>query len=140
MATFNKIQAFVEHMAEGVHDLGADQLVLCMTANANAIVATNTILGNLTQISYTNASTRNLTTSASAQSSGTYKLTINDIVITASGGTVGPFQQVGVFNDTPTSPVDPLVCWHDYGSDLTLADTETFTWDADGTNGLLQVA
>lgn len=129
MAAYNKFQAFVENLAEKVHDCGADTLTVFMCAAANAPVATNSILGNLTQISYTNLSARTLTVTSSAQSTGTYSLVITDKVLTASGGTVGPFRYVGVFNDTPTSPADPLICWFDYGSDITLADGETFTLD-----------
>ena len=139
MATFNKINSFVEDLAEGVHNLGSNQLVVALTAAANAPVATNTVLANLTQASYTNCSTRNITTSTSAQTSGTYKLVLTDLVLTASGGTVGPFRYVVIYNDTPTSPADPLIGWYDYGSDITLANGETLTIDFDGANGLLQI-
>jgi hypothetical protein len=138
MATFNKFQAFVEHLAEKVHNLGADQLAVALTTNANAPVATNSVLGDLTQISYTNLSSRNITTSSSAQTSGTYKLVLTDLVLTASGA-VATFRWVTIFNDTPTSPADPLIGYFDYGADLTLANGETFTIDFDGTNGLLQL-
>ncbi len=140
MATHNKIQHFVEDVAHGVHNLGSDQLVVALCAAANAPVATNETLSNLTEISYTNCSTRNITTSTSVQTTGTYQLTLTDLVLTASGGTVGPFRYVVIYNDTPTSPADPLICWYDYGSDITLADGETFTIDFDGANGLVQFA
>jgi len=137
MAAFNKFNAFVEHVAEGVHNLGSNQLVVALTNSAPS--ASNTVLADITQISYTNLSTRNITTSASAQTSGTYKLTLTDLVLTASGGSVGPFRYVVIYNDTPTSPADPLIGWYDYGSSITLASGETFTVDFDGTNGLLQL-
>ena len=139
MPAFNKINSFVEDVAEKVHNLGADQLVIALTAAANAPVASNTVLANLTQVSYTNLSTRNITTSSSAQTSGTYKLVCADLVLTASGA-VATFRYVVIYNDTPTSPADPLVGWYDYGSDVTLANGETFTIDFDGTNGVLQIA
>lgn len=128
MATFNKFHSWVENMVE-VANCGSDQFVLALTAAANAPVNTNTVLANLTQASYTNLSSRNLTTSSSSQTSGTYSLVLADLVLTSSGGTTGPFRYVVTYDDTPTSPADPLVCWHDYGSDLTLADGETFTFD-----------
>ena len=139
MASFNKINSFVEDLSEGVHNLGSGALTVALTAAANAPVATNTILANLSQISYTNCSTRAITTSSSSQTSGTYKLVLADLVLTASGGTVGPFRYVVIYNDTPTSPADPLIGWYDYGSDVTLADGETFTIDFDATNGVLQL-
>lgn len=137
MASFNKFNSFTEAVAEKVHNLGSDQLVVALCATANAPVATNTQLSNLTQISYTNLSSRNITTSSSSQSSGTYKLVLTDLVLTASG-TVAAFQYVVIYNDTATN--DELIGWYDYGAALTLLNGETFTIDFDGTNGLLTIA
>lgn len=137
MATFNKFNQFVEDKNHGVHNLGSNQLVVALTAAANAPVATNSVLADLTEITYTNCSTRNITTASSAQTSGTYKLTLTDLTLTASGGSVGPFRYVVVYNDTPTSPADPLIGWIDYGSEITLADGESLLIDFDGTNGAI---
>ena len=136
MATFNKFNSFVEALAEKVHNLGSDQLVVALCAAANAPVATNTQLTDLTQISYTNLSSRNITTASSAQSSGTYKLTLTDLVLTASG-TVATFRYVVIYNDTATN--DELIGWYDYGANVSLINGETFTIDFDGTNGVLQL-
>jgi hypothetical protein len=136
MATFNKFNSFVEALSEKVHNLGSDQLVVALTATANAPVAGNTQLSNLTQISYTNLSSRNITTFSSSQTSGTYKLVLTDLVLTASG-TVAAFQYVVIYNDTATN--DELIGWYDYGSAVTLLNAETFTIDFDATNGVLQL-
>lgn len=138
MATYVKFQSFVEALAEKVHDLGSDTLTVALTTNANAPVNTNTQLSNLTEISYTNCSSRAITTSTSAQTSGTYKLVLTDLTLTASGGTVGPFQWVTIYNDTATN--DELIAYFDYGSEITLQDGETFLCDFDPTNGVLQIA
>lgn len=138
MASFNKFNSFVEALAEKVHNLGSDTLTVALCAAANAPVATNTQLSNLTQISYTNCSSRAITTSASAQTSGTYKLTLDDLTLTASGGSVGPFRYIVLYNDTATN--DELIGWYDYGSDITLADGESLLIDFDGTNGVLTIA
>lgn len=138
MATFTKFNSFVEALAEKVHNLGADTLTVALTAAANAPVATNTVLANLTQVAYTNLSSRALTISSSSQTSGTYKLVLADLVLTSSGGTTGPFRYVVIYNDTATN--DELICFFDYGSDLTLQDGDTFTLDFDATNGVLQIA
>ena len=147
MATFTKLNGFVEHLAEGVHNLGSNQLVVALSNTAPGSestpptgATTACILANVTQVDYTNCSTRNITTSASAQSSGTYKLTLTDLVLTASGGTVGAFRYVYVYNDTPTSPADPLIGYYDYGSSITLQATETFTVNFDDANGVLTIA
>jgi hypothetical protein len=146
MASFNKLNGFVEHLAEKVHNLGSDQLAVALSNTAPGSESTppttltaNCILANVTQISYTNCSARTVTTSTSAQTSGTYKLVCADLTLTASGGTVGPFRYVYLYNDTPTSPADPLVGYWDYGASITLNDTETFLIDFDGTNGVLSV-
>ncbi|MGM5087521.1 hypothetical protein E0H64_17645 [Rhizobium leguminosarum bv. viciae] len=138
MASFNKFNSFVEALAEKVHNLGSDQLVVALCAAANAPVAGNTQLSNLTQISYTNLSSRNITTASSAQSSGTYKLTLTDLVLSASGGSVAAFRYIVIYNDTATN--DELIGWYDYGSDLTLASGDSLTIDFDGTNGVLTLA
>lgn len=138
MAAYNKHQQFAEDMPEKVHNLGADALTIALTTNANAPIATNSILGNLTQIAYTNLSSRVLSISTSAQTTGTYKLVLADLVLTASGA-VATFRWADMYNDTPTSPADPLISYWDYGSDVTLANLETFTLDFDATNGVLQI-
>jgi len=93
MATFNKLNGFVEHLAEGVHNLGSGQLVIALSNTAPGSESTpptgatsDCVLANVTQVSYTNLSSRNITTSSSAQTSGTYRLILNDLVLTSSGG------------------------------------------------------
>jgi hypothetical protein len=138
MATPVYFHCFSENLAEGVHNLGSNQLVVALLAAANAPSASsNTVLANLTQASYTNCSTRNVTTTSSAQTSGAYKLVLADLVLTASGGTVGPFRYVVLYNDTPTSPADPLIYYLDCTSDITLQSGETFTIDFDGAAGAI---
>jgi hypothetical protein len=141
MATFNKFNSFVEHLAEGVHNLGADTLKVMLTNTAP--VATNSVKANLTEIAAGNGYTAGGTAASitsSGQTSGTYKLVLGDVVITASGGSIGPFRYAVLYNDTPTSPADPLIGYWDYGSALTLANGESITWDADPTNGVLTLA
>jgi hypothetical protein len=129
MATFNKFHSFVEALSEKVHNLGADTLTVALSNTLP--VNTNTVLANITQISYTNLSTRVLAGVTSAQTSGTYTLDANDLVLTASG-TVAQFRYVVLFNDTAAS--DELIGWYDYGAAVDLLNGETFTitWDAAG--------
>ncbi len=136
MASFNKVNCFVENVSEKVHDLGADTLKVMLTNSAP--VATNTVKANLTEISAGNgyaAGGTQATQSSSAQTSGTYKLVLADVVFTAAGGSIGPFRYAVLYNDTAAN--DPLIGWWDYGSSLTLASGETFTVDFDATNGVL---
>lgn len=133
MATYNKFQQFVEDLANGEHDLAADQLVVALTNTLP--VATNSVLANITEISYANLSTRNISTISSTQTAGTYNLDLTDLTLTASGA-VATFRYVVIYNDTPTSPANPLIAWYDYGSAVTMANLETFLIDFDGVNGL----
>jgi hypothetical protein len=110
-----------------VHNLGTGQLVIALS-NTAPTVATDDTVSDITQITYTNLSSRNVTTSSSSQTSGTYSLVLTDLVLTASGA-VGPFRYAILYNDTPTSPADPLSGYWDYGSSISLANGETFTVD-----------
>ena len=140
MATFNKFNSFVEDLAEKVHNLGSDTLKIALTNSAP--VATDTVLANITQISNGNGYTTGGATASitsSSQTSGTYKLVLGDVTFTATGS-MGPFRYAVLYNDTPTSPADPLIGWYDYGSSVTLAANETFTVDFDPSNGVLTLA
>ena len=128
---FNKFNSFVEALAHKKHNLSSDTLQVALTNTAP--VAGNAVLADLTQISYTNLSSRVLTTSSSGQTSGVYKLVIADLVLTASGA-VAPFRYVVIFNQTASN--DELIGWFDYGSSITLANGDTFTCNFDGSNGL----
>ena len=136
-ATFVLFESFVEAVAEKKHNLGSDGLKVALT-NALPDEAANTVLANITEISYTGLSSRALTQTGSAQSGGTYKLSIQDLVLTASGADVGPFQYVVIYNDTATN--DELIGYLAYPAAIRIYDGETFTIDFDGTNGLLQFA
>jgi hypothetical protein len=139
VATFNKFQPFVEALAEKAHNLGSDTLKVVLTNSAPT--ASMAALSEITQVAngngYTTGGTA-ATISSSAQSSGTYKLVLADVVFTASTGTIGPFRYAALHNDTSTT--DLLIGYWDYGSSITLQDTETFTVDFDATNGVLQLA
>lgn len=138
MATFSKFNSFVEALAEKVHNLGSDTLKVALTNSAP--VNTNTVLANITQIAngngYTTGGTQ-ATISSSAQTSGTYKLTLADVTFTASGS-MGPFRYAVLYNDTASN--DELIGWYDYGSNLTLSSGDVFTVDFDASNGVLTIA
>ena len=145
MAVFNKIQQFVEDMAQQVHDFTpstGDQVRIALTASANAPVATNSVLADLTEITYTNlaAGDRDVTiNAASGQTAGNYVLIFDDLVLTAVGGSANTFRFVAHYNDTSVTPLDPLINWYDHGSDVTLAENETFTIDYNPTLGFFSL-
>lgn len=142
MATFTKFQSFVEALAEKVHDLGADTLKFALTNTAPTNTDTVFDPGSAhpppaAANGYT-AGGHASAQAASAQSGGTYKLTLTDVVITATAGGIGPFRYVILYNDTAAN--DELIGFWDYGSSITLASGETFTIDCDAANGVLTIA
>ena len=145
MASFNKVNDFVVNAVHNM-DLESDQVVVALSNTAPGSESSdpsadgNGILGNVTEISYTNCSSRNVTTSSSSQASGTYKLVLADLTLTASGGAVGPFRYIYLYDDTVTSPADPIIGYYDYASSLTLNDGDSFTVDFSAANGVLQLS
>lgn len=139
MAAFQKHNAFVESIAEKKFDLGGDTLKIMLTLTAPT--AANSIKTDLTEISAGNgysAGGTTATTSSSAQTAGTYKLVLADVVFTASGGAIANFRYTELYDDTATN--DDLAGFWDYGSTVTLLNGETFTWDADPSAGVLTIA
>lgn len=138
-AAFNKV---VEDLGNAVHNFSTASFKVMLTNTAP--VATNSVKADLTEIAAGNGYTAGGNAAALtswSQSSGTGKLILADPATwTASGGSIGPFRYVVLYNDTPTSPADPLIGWWDYGSSITLATGETFTADLDATNGVLTIA
>ncbi len=126
MANFNKFYGFVEALAEMKHNLGADTIKVALCNAANAPTASKAVLADLTTVSTTNLSPLTPTRVSSSQTNGTYSLVLQDLTMTASDS-VGPFRYVVLYNDTATD--DDLICWYDYGSDVTLNAGETFTLD-----------
>jgi len=143
MASFTKVNDFVVNLANAM-DLDSDTLKIALsntdpTTGTDVTADGNGVLANISEIAYTNLSSRTLVNVTSTQTSGTYKLSADDLTITASGGSAAAFRYVIVYNDTPTSPANPVVGYYDYGSSLTLNDGDTFTIDI-GTNGILTLA
>jgi len=128
MPAFTKVHQFVEDLAKGVHNLATGALTVALTNSAPTAAGSN-VLADLTEISYTNCSTRVVTVTSAEQVTGTLALILVDLVLTASGGSVGPFRYIALYNDTPTSPANPIIGFIDYGSSITLAAGETLTID-----------
>jgi hypothetical protein len=132
MASYNKFQQFVENLGKGVHNFTSDStcsVTVALCAAANAPVATNAVLADLTEVAYTNLSSRVVTGITWEHTTGTVSMAATDLVLTASGGAVATFRYVVLYDDDPTSPANPLIGWYDYGTNLTLADGETLTLD-----------
>jgi hypothetical protein len=139
MAAYNKIQDFVEQLGLAKHNLNTDTIKVMLTNSAP--IATNTVKADLTDLGTANGYTAGGadTQNTYSETTGTGTVAVVDVVWTAAGGSIGPFRYVAAYNDTQTSPADPLICWWDYGSALTLLDTESFTVDF-GANTLFSIS
>ena len=138
MAAFNRFNCFTTDLTNGKHDFSSHtfKAMLCLSAP----VATNTIRGNLSEITAGNGYTSGgkAVTVTKSNTSGVEKISFsNDPIWTASGGAMANFRYVVLYNDTQTN--DPLIGYYDYGSTVTLNVGESFTADFDQTNGVLTI-
>ena len=126
MATYNKFNDFTEQQLIGTHDWDANTFKI-MLVNSPAPLATNTVKANLTEISAGNGYTAGgtATTITVSETSGTSTVQGTQVVFTASGGSIGPFQYAVLYNDTAASK--NLVAWWDNASAVTLNSGDTFT-------------
>lgn len=138
MAAFNKFDAFVEALAEKVHNLGTDTLKVYLT-NDTPSGSGDAVKADLAEIAPGNGYTaggNTATQTSSSQTAGLYKLVLADPTSwTASGGNIGPFRYAVLYNSTTAS--GNLIGWWDYGTSITLAAGDTFTVDFDPTTGVL---
>jgi hypothetical protein len=141
MATFVFFDAFKDRLGQGDHELDANSFRIVLT-NSAPNVDTWDELADVTQISNGNGYTTggntlsSVTWSETSAGSGVWRFSSADSVWTAAGGSIGPFRYVVLYNDTATN--DPLVGYLDYGSSITVTDTNTFTVDV-GANGWFEL-
>ncbi len=130
-SALTKFHPFLEAAFEKKHNLGADTLMVWLSNTAPA--QANAVLTDITQVSYTNMSSRAVTITSSSQTTGTYSLVLADLTLTMSGGASPTFRYLGVYNDTATN--DDLVGGYlDYGAGgVTLADGESLVIDFNAT-------
>lgn len=132
MATFNRYEKFSENLCAGVHNFGAANNVLKVAlSNTTPNLATHTVLADAVEIGAGNGYTAGGTDTQNAisRAAAVTSITGVDITWTASGGTIGPFRYAVLYDDTPTSPADPLIGNWDYGAAVTLAIGESFVVD-----------
>ena len=125
MATYTKVNSFIEALTKEVHNLGSDTLKVALTNTAPTAAGT-TKLSDLTGAITTGFDSFTLTVSSSSQSSGTYKLVLADKVMTATGA-VGPWQYVVVYNDTAANK--EVICFYADSVARTFASGDTYTLD-----------
>jgi hypothetical protein len=144
MATFTFFDEFKKYIGDGTIDLDTHTFKAMLT-NSAPTAGTNTVKADITEISAGNGYTAGgntlgtVTWVETGAGTGIWQFTSADSVWTASGGSIGPFRYVVVYDDTPTSPADPLVGFLDYGSNVTVTTGNTFTVDV-GANGWFRLS
>lgn len=151
MATLQKLPSFIKALLRGGHNFESHTFKAALTNSLPAPTAT--VLADITQVTggaypaggYTLDS---ITITSAVEdvkvvvndavqtiSATVTRVKIADEVITAAGGTVGALRYAFVYNDTAAGK--PLVGYVDYGSSITLADSETLALDFDPDAGVL---
>ena len=144
MATFNKYNQFVQDLASGVHQLQTGTSHVLRVALSNtAPQATHATRSQITELTtgggYTSGGI-SVGTITGSQTSGTFRLIGGTDPVWTGSGAGFTARYAILYNDTPTSPADPLIGWWDYGSSVTIGDGETLTVDLDQVNGILTLA
>ena len=134
---YNKFEAFVEDLADGVHDLfgsGADaHTVKLYLSNTQPDPQAHRTKADLPEITPGNGYPSGgvaLPNQSGTRSGGTFRLAADQVTITAAGGAIGPFRYFVLYNDS--APTKPLIGWWDYGSSITLQDGDSITVRFDG--------
>lgn len=137
MAAFTKLAGSREALVESIN-AGSDQWAIALT---NTIPGSTAFTAGTTDLAtgggYT-AGGANVTTTSSTETGGTYRLILTDPPTwTAAGANIGPFRYALLVDKT----VNLTMGYWDYGSSITLlaANSDTFTVDLDGTNGVISL-
>ena len=141
MAAYVKYQNFVEDLIEGVHDFDLHTFKIALS-NTAPNVATHAVLADVTEIAAGNGYSAGGTATSitTSETTGTAKVVGTDVTFTASGGSIGTFRYAILYNDTPTSPADPLIAYWDYGTSLTITSGNSFLVDLDASAGIFTLA
>lgn len=137
---FTKIDKFVLNLGDKVFNLATDQIKVALTNTlpvASTVNQYSDLTAPLATTNLSGATPFNVTTTSYTQTSGTAKLILVDLVLTATGA-VGPFRYIVLYSDTATNK--ELIGFYDYGSSVTLQAADTFTVDFDGSAGVLTIA
>ena len=133
MAAYTKYENFIENLLNKVLDaFGATETWKAVIHTDAPVVATDNVLGDLTQISGNNGYTTDGSDISfnSTRTGGTVTATATDVVWTASGGNLGSSttgRYVSIYDSTPATKY--LKASYDYGGVFTVASGETFTLD-----------
>lgn len=135
MATFTRPDKLSENIGNKVHDFDSDTFRWVLTNTAPA-VGTTFLASDITSplstaggyTAFSDGAGGLLAVMAALSRTGAVTTIAHNgaIVLTATGA-VGPFRYPVMVDDTPTSPLNPVVGWLDHASSITMANTDTYT-------------
>jgi hypothetical protein len=134
-----KYNSYIDEIAAGGHNhkTAVYKLALTNTAPGAADTVWNTTVAPPPAAANGYPAGGNtITTTSAVTTAGVFKLVLADTVFTATAGGIGPFRYAILYN---SSASNKLVGYYDYGSSISLADTDTFTSDFDATNGVVTI-
>jgi hypothetical protein len=132
MAPFVKYENFIQALVnEEVDVFGTTDTFNAALHSDAPVVATDTSLSNLTQVTGTGYTAGGLDIqNDGTRTGGTVTMTAVDVTWTAGAANWIAARYVSIFDDTPTTPTaDVLMASFDYGANFTVGDGETFTVD-----------
>lgn len=143
-STLTKFQRLTQDLARGVHNWtpSTGHTLKVYLTNSTPSVSADLVKADLPESvstggGYTAGGVTVTINAASVQTSGTFKLILNDPPVwTGTGAGFGPVRYFVLYNDTPVG--DPLIGYWDFGSSISIGDGETLTLDLDNTNGVIQ--
>lgn len=129
MASYVKFNDFVEQLIKGNHDFDAHVFKVALT----------NVLPTVDQVSFDPVTAHAAPAAANGYTAGGAVTTVTlsevagvstlqgtQVTFIGGAGGLGPFRYAILYNDSMTSPVDGLIAFWDYGSSITLNETETF--------------
>ncbi len=131
MPAFTMFDEFKRYLGDGTIDLDTHTFKAVLS-NVAPVTGTNTVLVDITQIAatggYAPVTLTSVTWTETGAGTGIWRFDCADIAWTATGAAIPTHRYMVVFDDTPTSPADPLVGHVDRGSSADIADGSTRTW------------
>jgi hypothetical protein len=134
MATFTRPDIFSKNLCDKILDMDSDTFRWVLS-NTAPVAGTTNLLSNITQIATGGGYTQMTdgaggllaTMAALSQTGASTNIGMSSNVVLTASGAVGSFRYPFLVDDTPTSPLNPVIGWIDHGSVITMAATDTYT-------------
>ena len=130
MAAYTKYNQFVEDLAKAVHNLSTHTFKVALSNGVPS--AAHAVLANISELATANGYTAGgqvTTIGGFPQVGGVLTVTGTDPAVWTASGAGITFRYAALYNDSPTSPADPLVAFWDNGSSTTVTAGNTLLLD-----------